>query len=97
MICSATFYHPKKYGGIINRTIGATTFHKKVSRYSAKHLWFNAEFRRLRLQYRRAKKHRRLANNAENFKFQTEASKAHENASIRISVTTMKTIKVARS
>ena len=82
---------------IIHSIIRATTSHKKVSRYSAKHFGFNAECRRLRLQYRRAKKHKRLANNVENFKFLTEASKAHKNASISISVTTIKTIKVARS
>ena len=77
--CSSLLFKAADAAGMIShKTVRSPINPKRVSRKAAKKPWFNDECRRHRLQYRRTKNHRRRVNNAENFQFKQEASKAYK-------------------
>lgn len=77
--CSSLLFSAADAAGMIKHiTVKNITKPKQITRKPVKRPWFNQDCQRLRLQYRRAKNHRRRVNNVENFHFLTEASKAYK-------------------
>ena len=77
--CSSLLFDAAEAADMIShKTVTSRVASKFDSRKVHKKPWFNDECRRLRIQYRRAKNHKRRVNNVENFQFLHNASKDYK-------------------